>query len=70
MATPSLSYDPATLLEIYEGTIDMKSAAKRPAPFFPVASFVNRYVARAVNPANDGAKKTHTFLMSTGKPIR
>ena len=55
---------------MYEGTIDMNKAANNPDPFFPVASFVNRYVARAVSPANEGAKKTQTFLISTGNPIK
>lgn len=32
MAIPSLSYDPATDLEIYPGTIEMNAAATRPAP--------------------------------------
>lgn len=70
IATPSLSYEPATLLEIYEGTIDMNKAANSPDPFLPVASFVNKQVANAVNPANEGAKKTQTFLISTGNPIK
>ena len=32
MAIPSLSYDPATERDIYPGAIDIKAAAKRPAP--------------------------------------
>jgi len=32
MATDSLSYDPATLLEMYDGMVATKLAARRPAP--------------------------------------
>ena len=79
MAIASLSYDPATDLEIYPthqqkgttgtqlpGTIPMNAAASKPAPS-PFISRVKRYVARAVNPLNPGAKRTHTLRISTGK---
>ena len=44
IATASLSYDPATPLEIIEGTIAIKSAAYKPASGLFVASTVKRYV--------------------------
>lgn len=45
----------------------MNNAAKSPASGLLLHSLVKKYVETEVNPANTGAKKTHTFLMSTGK---
>ena len=64
MAIPSLSYDPATERDIYPGAIDIKAAAKRPAPG-DHNSVVNKQVAMAVNPENIGAVKTHTSFIWT-----
>jgi len=52
---------------MYEGTIEMKSADKRPASERLVHSLVKKYVEMEVKPANTGAKKMHTFLISIGK---
>ena len=46
----------------------MNRAENNAGPFLPTASFVKRYVARAQRPANEGARKTHTFQISTGNP--
>jgi hypothetical protein len=45
--------------------MDMSAAANNPAPV-PFASLVKKYVAKAVNPENTGAKNTHTFLQGVG----
>jgi hypothetical protein len=74
IATPSLSYEPATDRDMYPGTIAMNAAAYKPAkrneqvkkcvkhsrcaPDDERSSRVNRYVANAVSDANVGAKKT------------
>ena len=55
----SLSYEPATDLEMYPGTTPMKRAARRPADGVE-NSEVKAYVATAVRPENSGAKKTQT----------
>ena len=47
----------------------MKRAEKSPASDFLVISLVRPYPARAVKAAKTGAKKTQTFLISTGKPM-
>jgi hypothetical protein len=52
---------------MYEGTIEMKRAAKSPASDLLVHSLVKKYVEIDVNPAKTGARKTHTFLISIGK---
>lgn len=67
MATPSLSYDPATLLLMYDGTIAINRAANNPASGLFEHSLVKKYVLNDVKPANTGAKNTHTLRMSTGK---
>lgn len=66
MLTPSLSYDPATDLEIYEGTIEMNKAENKPASVFFVTSVAKRYADIDVKEENIGAKKTQTFRISTG----
>ena len=69
IATPSLSYEPATLLEMYDGITAMKSAAKSPASALFVHSLVKKYADIAVKPENTGARKTQMFLISIGKAI-
>src|SRR5450830_521006 len=52
---------------MYDGTIDINKAAKSPASGLFEHSLVKKYVEIDVRPANTGAMKTHTFLMSIGK---
>jgi hypothetical protein len=66
IAIASLSYDPATDLEMYPGTIEIKRAEINPASDLPTTSFAKKYIEIEVNPAKTGAKKTHTFLISIG----
>ena len=54
---PSLSYEPATLREEYPGAMAINAAANKPARL-DHNSFVNKYVAIAVNPLKNGARKT------------
>jgi hypothetical protein len=52
---------------MYEGTIEIKRAAKSPASGLLVASFVKKYVEIEQKPAKTGAKKTQMFLISIGR---
>lgn len=59
IATPSLSKDPATEREMYDGTMAMNAAAVRPAPC-PRISLTSRYAAKEQNAENKGAVNTQT----------
>ena len=59
MATPSLSKDPATERDMYEGTIAINAAAVSPAPC-PRISLTSRYAAKEQKAENNGAVNTQT----------
>ena len=50
---------------MYPGTMAMKQAAKRPAPWLQ-SSLVRKYVEMAVRPEKRGARKTQMSRMWTG----
>lgn len=47
--------------------MEINRAARRPVSLLFVHSLARKKVETEVRPAKIGAKKTHTFLMSTGK---
>ena len=63
IATPSLSKDPATDRDMYDGTVAIRAAAAKPAPF-PRTSFTNPNVANAQKAENRGAVNTQTCMQS------
>ena len=68
MATPSLSKDPATERDMYEGTIAINAAAVSPAPR-PRISFTSRYAAKEQKAENKGAVNTQTCKSCKNKWI-